>query len=89
MKELRRVMRPGIKRLNWNSLGISDFVTKCEAVSGNILAWFSGAPCIVAYHIPCKRIKLCCSLMQTCPNMDVNPSCMMLSQLWDSLPTEL
>ena len=33
MKELRRVIRPGSKRLNWNSLGISDFVGKCESVS--------------------------------------------------------
>ncbi|XP_064619187.1 dynein axonemal heavy chain 10-like isoform X2 [Lineus longissimus] len=29
MKELRRVIRPGSKRLNWNSLGISDFIAKC------------------------------------------------------------
>ncbi|XP_064612357.1 LOW QUALITY PROTEIN: dynein axonemal heavy chain 10-like [Liolophura sinensis] len=30
MRELRRVIRPGSKRLNWNSLGISDFCTKCD-----------------------------------------------------------
>lgn len=33
MRELRRVIRPGAKRLNWNSLGITDFVLKCAAVS--------------------------------------------------------
>ena len=33
MKELRRVIRPGARRLNWNSLGINDFVAKCDAVS--------------------------------------------------------
>ena len=33
MRELRRVIRPGSKRLNWNSLGINDFVLKCRNVS--------------------------------------------------------
>ena len=33
MRELRRVIRPGAKRLNWNSLGISEFVAKCDSVS--------------------------------------------------------
>lgn len=32
VKELQRVLKPGAKRLNWNSLGISDFITKCEQV---------------------------------------------------------
>ncbi|KXS21993.1 hypothetical protein M427DRAFT_494431 [Gonapodya prolifera JEL478] len=27
--ELRRVIRPGLTRLNWNSLGISDYIQKC------------------------------------------------------------
>ncbi|XP_076453104.1 dynein axonemal heavy chain 10-like [Babylonia areolata] len=31
MRELRRMLRPGAKRLNWNSLGINDFVVKCES----------------------------------------------------------
>ncbi|ELU10552.1 hypothetical protein CAPTEDRAFT_221643 [Capitella teleta] len=31
MKELRRVIRPGAKRLNWNSLGINDFIAKCDS----------------------------------------------------------
>lgn len=31
MRELRRVIRPGAKRLNWNSLGINDFIQKCDA----------------------------------------------------------
>ncbi|KAL3856163.1 hypothetical protein ACJMK2_010948 [Sinanodonta woodiana] len=30
MRELRRVIRPGSRRLNWNSLGIRDFCLKCE-----------------------------------------------------------
>ena len=30
IEELRRVIRPGSKRLNWNSLGISDFIGKCQ-----------------------------------------------------------
>lgn len=33
IKELRRVIRPGAKRLNWSSLGIADFIVKCETVS--------------------------------------------------------
>ena len=35
MRELRRVIRPGSKRLNWNSLGINDFVSKCDSVSNS------------------------------------------------------
>ncbi|XP_021370512.1 dynein heavy chain 10, axonemal-like isoform X1 [Mizuhopecten yessoensis] len=31
MRDLRRVIRPGSKRLNWNSLGINDFVLKSGA----------------------------------------------------------
>ncbi|XP_014674920.1 PREDICTED: dynein heavy chain 10, axonemal-like [Priapulus caudatus] len=34
IKELRRVIEPGAKRLNWNSLGIYDFVAKCEKAIG-------------------------------------------------------
>ena len=30
IEELRRVIRPGSKRLNWNSLGIADFIGKCQ-----------------------------------------------------------
>lgn len=33
MRQLRRVIRPGSKLLNWSSLGISDFVQKSGAVS--------------------------------------------------------
>lgn len=32
VRELRRVIRPGAKRLNWNSLGIKDYCHKCEQV---------------------------------------------------------
>lgn len=32
IKELKRVILPGAKRLNWNSLGINDFVAKCGQV---------------------------------------------------------
>ncbi|ESO91629.1 hypothetical protein LOTGIDRAFT_122204, partial [Lottia gigantea] len=31
MKDLRRVLRPGAKRLNWNSLGINDYMSKCQS----------------------------------------------------------
>jgi len=31
-KELKRVIRPGARRLNWNSLGINDYISKCVAV---------------------------------------------------------
>ena len=34
MRELRRVIRPGAKRLNWNSLGINDFISKCDSAIG-------------------------------------------------------
>ena len=43
MRELRRVLRPGAKRLNWNSLGIRDFCHKCEQVA-------SLCPSKVSYH---------------------------------------
>ncbi|CAH3028713.1 unnamed protein product, partial [Porites evermanni] len=34
IKELKRVLKPGAKRLNWNSLGISDYITRCgQAIS--------------------------------------------------------
>ena len=29
---LRHMLRPGSKRLNWNSLGIHDYIVKCESV---------------------------------------------------------
>ena len=32
IKTLQRVLKPGSKRLNWNSLGIQDYITKCEQV---------------------------------------------------------
>ncbi|XP_074640231.1 dynein axonemal heavy chain 10-like [Tubulanus polymorphus] len=34
MRDLRRVIRPGSRRLNWNSLGISDFIAKCDSAIG-------------------------------------------------------
>ena len=40
MRELRRVIRPGAKRLNWNSLGINDFVAKCQGVSAALITLF-------------------------------------------------
>ncbi|PIK48528.1 putative dynein heavy chain 10, axonemal isoform X3 [Apostichopus japonicus] len=30
LQDLSRTLKPGHKRLNWNSLGISDYVSKCE-----------------------------------------------------------
>ena len=30
VQSLHRVLKPGIKRLNWNSLGIPDYVSRCE-----------------------------------------------------------
>ncbi|XP_035829687.1 dynein heavy chain 10, axonemal isoform X2 [Aplysia californica] len=30
-RDLRRMLRPGAKRLNWNSLGINDYIAKCES----------------------------------------------------------
>lgn len=34
IKELKRVLKPGAKRLNWNSLGISDYITRCGQAIG-------------------------------------------------------
>ena len=31
--ELKRVMKPGFTRLNWNSLGIHEFIQRCNQVS--------------------------------------------------------
>ncbi|XP_070572584.1 dynein axonemal heavy chain 10-like isoform X2 [Ptychodera flava] len=33
-RDLRRTMKPGYKRLNWNSLGISDYISRCEQALG-------------------------------------------------------
>ena len=30
IKTLQRVVKPGAKRLNWSSLGIHDYIVKCE-----------------------------------------------------------
>ena len=30
MRALQRVLRPGTKRLNWNSLGVYDYIVRCE-----------------------------------------------------------
>lgn len=30
ISELKRAMNPGLLRLNWNSLGISEFIVKCN-----------------------------------------------------------
>ena len=32
LKDLQRALKPGEKRLNWNSLGIQDYIVKCEQV---------------------------------------------------------
>ena len=32
LKDLRRTLKSGHKRLNWNSLGITDYITRCEQV---------------------------------------------------------
>ncbi|XP_059533127.1 dynein axonemal heavy chain 10 [Myotis daubentonii] len=33
-QELLRVFRSGLKRLNWNSLGIADYITRCKQAIG-------------------------------------------------------
>ena len=32
LSELKRVMKPGFTRLNWNSLGIPEFIARCNVV---------------------------------------------------------
>ena len=32
LHDLRIVIRPGAKRLNWNALVIQDYLTKCNSV---------------------------------------------------------
>uniref|UniRef100_H2ZL68 Dynein heavy chain tail domain-containing protein n=1 Tax=Ciona savignyi TaxID=51511 RepID=H2ZL68_CIOSA len=34
IRELKRVLKPGYKRLNWNSLGIQDYITRCDVAIG-------------------------------------------------------
>ncbi|XP_066511362.1 dynein axonemal heavy chain 10-like isoform X1 [Hoplias malabaricus] len=36
VQELRRVMRAGYKRLNWNSLGISEFISRSDQASSKL-----------------------------------------------------
>jgi len=36
IKDLQRALKPGEKRLNWNSLGIHDYIVKCEQVSEHL-----------------------------------------------------
>jgi dynein heavy chain len=35
--ELKRVMKPGFTRLNWNSLGIPDFIARCNQVTLSLM----------------------------------------------------
>jgi len=52
-KELKRVLHPGARRLNWNSLGIYDYISKCVAV--NLLKrQFFFSVCIECLH---KRLN--------------------------------
>lgn len=37
IQELKRVMKPGFSRLNWNSLGIPDFISRCTIVSSIVM----------------------------------------------------
>lgn len=37
LKELRRILKPGLTRLNWYTLGIVDFAVKCTQVTEHIL----------------------------------------------------
>ena len=40
IQELKRVMKPGFSRLNWNSLGIPDFISRCNQVcQGRRIEW--------------------------------------------------
>ena len=48
IKELKRVLKPGAKRLNWNSLGISDYITRCGQVTREILKHL--IMLIIVYH---------------------------------------
>lgn len=32
MRQLRRALRPGVRRLNWNALGVKDYIDKCNNV---------------------------------------------------------
>ncbi|XP_076804944.1 dynein axonemal heavy chain 10-like [Clavelina lepadiformis] len=34
IRELKRVLKPGYRRLNWNSLGIQDYITRCGVAIG-------------------------------------------------------
>ena len=35
IKNLQKSVRPGFKRLNWNSLGIQEYISKNDEVFGN------------------------------------------------------
>lgn len=41
LQALRRALRPGFSRLNWNSLGIIDFIGRCNAEIGKFNALLS------------------------------------------------
>lgn len=38
MNDLERVLNPGVARLNWNALGVLDFVAMCNNVSLVVIA---------------------------------------------------
>ena len=40
LHELKRTIRPGAKRLNWNALGIIDYLSKCNSVTIKIKIFF-------------------------------------------------
>jgi len=69
-KELKRVIRPGARRLNWNSLGIYDYISKCVAVRPS--------PAVYGYSLNCKltlfnerRTTLNCKLQCQAVNWDM------------------
>jgi len=41
IESLNKVLSPGFKRLNWNSLGIPEFINKCNQVCIYLKIFFS------------------------------------------------
>jgi len=59
-KELRRVIGPGARRLNWNSLGIYDYISKCVAV-GRCKIFRAAAACAYDSLVVSNDVDFCYS----------------------------
>ena len=77
LTQLRHVLDPGFSPLNWNSLGIPDFVATCNKVSCSL----------VHTALQCFRIimfQLATAMFRSCANTADAPTCANTHSMQDS-----